>query len=117
MTKQEYAAYRQSEVWRTIRRRKLEAQGYCSDCYLKNELVVHHLIYDRIGGAERMEDLEVLCRRCHNDRHIDKLLPAYAPISKDYKIKIALRQKKLREWAEEEELAKEERERRELDYM
>jgi pyruvate kinase len=30
---------------------------------------VHHLTYERVGGNELMEDLQVLCRECHTAIH------------------------------------------------
>jgi hypothetical protein len=32
-------------------------------------LDVHHKTYERFGGDERMDDLEVLCRFCHIKHH------------------------------------------------
>lgn len=66
----EYDAYMQSLVWAGIRRRKLERSRYrCETCGASKRLDVHHLTYERFGGDERMTDLEVLCRSCHNKAH------------------------------------------------
>ena len=40
----------------------------CALCPRTHELNVHHLNYERLGH-ERVEDVIVLCVRCHNDLH------------------------------------------------
>lgn len=73
-TKTEYREYIASEGWRQ-RRKEFLAQGYdeCNRCGLPRRLViiaydedfhVHHRSYARIG-SELDEDLEPLCKRCH----------------------------------------------------
>lgn len=85
--KQEYAKYRSSSVWRATRDRRLAAAEYRCEfrptigdwhprrgyaygdrCTNAVGLEVHHLTYERLG-AERNEDLEVLCRFHHLVRH------------------------------------------------
>jgi 5-methylcytosine-specific restriction endonuclease McrA len=68
--------YLRSRHWRAIRREKLEKAGYrCERCrlplFVKEERLVmdvHHLTYERLFH-ERLDDLQVLCRHCHNEVH------------------------------------------------
>ena len=67
-----YKEYINSEAWAQIRWCKLREVGYkCEECGRKWELDVHHLTYERLGN-ERMDDLIVLCVRCHGDLHYYK---------------------------------------------
>jgi hypothetical protein len=76
MTKTEYREYIASEEWRSRRRNFLETCGnYCKRCWIPRwlavvaydqDLNVHHKSYARLGGEELDEDLEPLCRRCHD---------------------------------------------------
>jgi hypothetical protein len=64
-----YTEYINSEAWAQVRWRKLKEVGYkCEECNRKWELDVHHLTYERLG-SEKMNDLIVLCKRCHGDLH------------------------------------------------
>lgn len=65
----EYKARVSSRAWHALRRARIEAADFtCARCrgvfpdYSKFQL--HHLTYDRLG-AERPEDLEVVCLPCH----------------------------------------------------
>lgn len=78
MTKKEYAAYLASEHWRAFRKEFLadmQSDGLadCVRCRLPRwlaelvydqDLNLHHKHY-RSLGAEESEDVELLCRRCH----------------------------------------------------
>ncbi len=72
-----YAAYLRSTDWKVRRYRALDDANFrCQRCgcrgardpYGHYGLDVHHLNYDRLG-KERREDLEVLCRPCHDGAH------------------------------------------------
>lgn len=64
-----YRSYLKSDEWKSVRRRKLfDADFKCERCGRLTGLEVHHKTYDRLG-AERMEDLAVLCRVCHRQEH------------------------------------------------
>lgn len=70
-----YREYLLSEHWKATRNAARHRAGYrCQRCGKQYEpaergkLNVHHLSYDRLG-AERDEDLEVLCRPCHASGH------------------------------------------------
>lgn len=61
--------YLESPVWKAKRQEALEHYGcICGRCK-KHGTDVHHKTYERVGGAELMEDLEVLCRLCHEAHH------------------------------------------------
>lgn len=62
-----YKAYLQSPEWRATRERVLARAGLrCERCQSYGDgLDVHHLRYTSLGH-EPDEDLEVLCRPCHN---------------------------------------------------
>lgn len=65
-----YAAYLQSDHWRSLRRWALERAGArCQLCNTSEEtLHVHHRTYERLG-AELPQDLTVLCASCHAKFH------------------------------------------------
>ena len=73
MTKDEYATYLQSEHWQTLRKELLDEIPICGRCSLPRwlaelvygqDLHVHHKHYASLGNEE-WDDLEILCRRCH----------------------------------------------------
>src|SRR5882762_10413800 len=69
-----YREYIHSQEWRRRRRAYLRKYPLCNRCGMDNEvhrelfgtyLHVHHVNYSRLG-AELDEDLETLCKHCHN---------------------------------------------------
>jgi len=61
--------YLQSSKWQEVRNVALRHYGKtCNKCgdYATD---VHHLYYPDVKGEEEMEDLEVLCRDCHEAIH------------------------------------------------
>lgn len=67
-----YQRYLKSPTWRWVRKMKLrEAKYTCAECgarKVRTELEVHHTTYERLG-RERLDDLKVLCWRCHKREH------------------------------------------------
>jgi len=64
-----YEEYMQSREWQISLELLLCEHGKkCDLCPRTYELQVHHLNYERLG-CERIEDVMVLCVRCHNDLH------------------------------------------------
>ena len=64
-----YKDYLHSDVWRGKREKKLkEVDDRCQLCYSPDKLQVHHRTYDRIFN-ERLGDLIVLCKDCHETFH------------------------------------------------
>jgi hypothetical protein len=75
MTKTEYAELLKGERWQTLRKEFLSERLCCERCELPRwlaaiaydqDLHAHHKSYARIGTAEEVNDLEALCRRCHD---------------------------------------------------
>ena len=61
--------YLQSSTWQDVRDKALKHYGKtCNKCgdYATD---VHHLHYPDVQGEEEMDDLEVLCRDCHEAIH------------------------------------------------
>jgi 5-methylcytosine-specific restriction endonuclease McrA len=68
-----YRHYLQSRRWKAKRKKKLKKVGYrCESCGVVQQkgvtLDVHHLSYKRVT-KERLSDLQVLCRGCHEKHH------------------------------------------------
>jgi len=64
-----HRAYLQSPLWKQIRKKALDKYGeVCFKCKERGT-DVHHLTYERAGGNELIEDLQVLCRGCHEAIH------------------------------------------------
>lgn len=63
-----YDAYLASPRWKEKRAPIIDrASGHCERCGRAcAALEVHHLTYERFGGNERPEDLQALCRGCHD---------------------------------------------------
>ena len=72
-----YADYLQTVWWQTRRDRALRQGGWrCARCDNKRELQVHHKTYAN-KGCERDEDLEVICRPCHEGHHFTESRKAH----------------------------------------
>jgi hypothetical protein len=70
-----YYEYINAQEWRRRRRAYLRKYALCNRCSMDNDehkavygtaLHVHHASYARLG-AELDEDLEALCKRCHDE--------------------------------------------------
>lgn len=65
----EYEAHLASPQWRSLRLKALERDGHaCRICNTTKSLDVHHRTYERFGH-EDLNDLTVLCRKCHETHH------------------------------------------------
>lgn len=66
----DYQAYLKSKEWWLKKRELLSQEGVkCFVCWdRKGPYEVHHKSYRRLG-SERLEDLIVLCPKCHADLH------------------------------------------------
>jgi hypothetical protein len=73
MTKSEYAGYLQTLEWKEFRSARVEETPHCERCGVPRwlaeavydqDLHVHHKTYRNLGSEGR-EDVQVLCRRCH----------------------------------------------------
>lgn len=74
MTKNEYARYLQSDHWKDLRRRCLEAAGgKCALCVRERFLQAHHRIYRDSPYETQLKDLLALCVYCHARHHGKKV--------------------------------------------
>jgi 5-methylcytosine-specific restriction endonuclease McrA len=66
----EYRQYLQSKHWQEIKTKALaKADGHCQMCGKEHtKLNVHHIHYYTVGH-ESLEDLLVLCPKCHAKTH------------------------------------------------
>jgi 5-methylcytosine-specific restriction endonuclease McrA len=60
--------YLRSEHWKNLRKEKKKLNPVCEVCGSKKKLDVHHINYRMLYDV-LLEDLQTLCRRCHNKRH------------------------------------------------
>lgn len=69
-----YQDYLRSAHWHRIRKAALKYFGYrCCICLKKDRVLnVHHTHYDDLFN-EKLEDLRVLCRPCHERIHDDQM--------------------------------------------
>src|SRR5262245_42570727 len=89
LTNPRYAAYLHSSEWKAKRQAVLErCKGICERCgkYLVDE--VHHLTYAHIFN-EPLEDLQGLCKPCHNFLHNASGID---PLVKTIRIKLSFKQ-------------------------
>jgi len=63
-----YYEYLKSKEWASIRKSIIEDRKRCERCYAENDLQVHHKTYENVFN-EKDEDLELLCRHCHQKEH------------------------------------------------
>lgn len=64
-----YLAYLRSPHWARVKAR-YRASDLPQECMCgETEVDLHHCTYERVG-AERLDDLRPLCRRCHNAVHV-----------------------------------------------
>lgn len=72
--KRPYLEYMRSEAWFSLRKKFLQhlssqKRFFCAECGAMNRpLQVHHKNYKHFKN-EQFEDLELLCRRCHDKLH------------------------------------------------
>ena len=67
-----YLAYLKSPEWREKRKEFIDlANNECQECGCNEHLQVHHLNYDNIGD-ETEDDVEVLCKECHEAKELEK---------------------------------------------
>lgn len=71
----QYLNYLQSQEWQEVRERVFKQRGRkcerCNEDLRGKKADVHHKHYRNLFN-EKLEDLEVLCRPCHNLEHKDK---------------------------------------------
>lgn len=98
----EYLSYIQSSYWFFKREEAFIYHGRkCKKCNSTKQLEVHHLTYRRLGH-ERMRDLMVLCKQCHNLLHaaLDQVIPKRKPEFTPIPMSERMKRKKAKEWKE-----------------
>jgi hypothetical protein len=68
MTRYEKRKYMSSKEWKNLRKIIKIRDKKCVSCGTLKNLEVHHLTYERLGD-EKLSDLVVLCRECHQRQH------------------------------------------------
>lgn len=69
----DYNDYIHSDKWLERRRQTLLRDGFrCQKCGSRRFLHVHHLTYARFGN-EKLEDLQTVCKECHETIHGRKM--------------------------------------------
>lgn len=68
-TKAEYAKFLKTEFWIDLSTCKKVSVGKCEKCGSEEELHCHHKFYRKSWFETQFEDLEVLCRDCHEAEH------------------------------------------------
>lgn len=63
----QYLKYRKTGIWSAIKSEAIrQASNQCEKCHSQNKpLEVYHVNWERLGGSEPPEDIEVLCIDCH----------------------------------------------------
>lgn len=73
----DYQKYLKSSKWKKKRQELFDLKGEaCEQCGFEYYLHVHHLNYENFGD-EKLEDLQILCHRCHlskHDEYFDKFI-------------------------------------------
>jgi hypothetical protein len=69
MMNQKYKDYLQSDEWQKKRQQLFAERGkVCERCQSITNIQVHHKTYENIFN-EKLSDLEVLCKICHENHH------------------------------------------------
>ena len=91
-----YNLYIRSSSWRQRRSGVIAREKVCQLCYGAQRLEVHHVTYTRVG-AETIEDLRLLCWRCHKEVESrgDKWLPMTATLRDERDRRRQVREKEL----------------------
>lgn len=69
ISREERNKYLASPQWKELKQTKLRQSYYiCQVCGTTKKLELHHLTYERLT-KERLEDVVILCRHCHQLQH------------------------------------------------
>lgn len=71
LTKESYAKYLETPVWKEIRRKVLTLKGKkCEKCGTTTNLNVHHTVYSKkVLAGKTLRGLRVVCRQHHEEIH------------------------------------------------
>ena len=75
MIRTEYERYLQGSHWQEFRNYVIRLHPSCQRCRMSREMALEHLGQDlnvhhrhyKTLGCESLQDVEVLCRRCHEE--------------------------------------------------
>lgn len=67
--RQRYREFLKSDFWKELSAKKKELVKKCQRCGSKKSLQCHHVEYPKDWFQTTLEQLEVLCRRCHKKEH------------------------------------------------
>lgn len=67
--KQAYREFLKSRFWLELSAKKRAMVGRCERCKCRSFLQSHHVRYPENWYDTTLEDLEVLCRKCHRKEH------------------------------------------------
>ena len=72
-TVMDYDVYINSNHWKVKRYWLADAKGWkCEGCgftpFIKSQVEVHHKTYKNLG-KETVDDIQILCRKCHSEKH------------------------------------------------
>lgn len=59
------ANYPPKQVWRAVREWLYNQRGVCENCGSRLELQHDHTVPTELGGGDRLENFQLLCRRCN----------------------------------------------------
>lgn len=69
MSAEDKLKHMQGEYWANLKALKIEfTQHRCELCFSPHYLHLHHLTYQRLG-CERIDDVVLLCYKCHQLQH------------------------------------------------
>lgn len=79
-----YLDYLNTPHWHRKREEAMRYHGAkCNRCGRQEALQVHHKSYQNLG-REKMADLEVLCRGCHENEHEGGKLGVLDPMTREF---------------------------------
>ena len=81
--KREYREFLKSDFWKKLSSEKRRLVGRCEQCRSTNGLQSHHVRYPDNWHDSTLEDLKVLCRKCHAKEHGITLLETPFIIHRD----------------------------------
>lgn len=71
-----YRAYLKTEHWAALRQQAIDRDGtQCVQCGSSKNINVHHIRYRQTFWDTLLEDLKVLCRKCHAKEHGIRTVP------------------------------------------
>lgn len=88
--KKSYQKYLSSDRWQELRQECLEKFDHkCATCNQNYQLHVHHRTYENKDTENEINDLVVLCSKCHTLIHENRKIDGKIRIKKKKKVKIS----------------------------